>query len=73
MIDKLFLEGLKQENNGHFEEAIMNYENALDEMKKKKYDRHLGDKIIQKLTILNTIVEYKKSLRFTRQQSNGGA
>ena len=67
---KLFFEGLKQENSGNFEEAIMNYENALNEVKKNKFHSHLEGKIVQKLNVLHTIVEYKNSLRFTRQQSN---
>ena len=31
---ELFVEGLRYENDGHFDEAIMNYENALNEVKK---------------------------------------
>jgi hypothetical protein len=63
---ELFVEGLKYENNGHFDEAIMNYENALVEVKKNRFQNSLKNKIIQKLKVLNTIIEYKKNLLFTR-------
>jgi len=63
---ELFVEGLKSENDGHFDEAIMNYENALSEVKKNRFHRDLENKIIQKLKVLNTIIEYKKSMLFTR-------
>jgi len=63
----LFVEGLKDENNGHFEEAVVNYENALNEVKKSKFHKGLEDKIIQKLKVLHTIIEYQHQLGFTRQ------
>ena len=34
---ELFVEGLKYENDGHFDEAIINYENALSEVKKNRF------------------------------------
>jgi len=64
---ELFVEGLKYENSGHFEEAIINYENALDVVKKNRFQSNMKNKIIQKLKVLNTIIEYKKSLLFTRR------
>ncbi len=63
---ELFVEGLKYENDGHFDEAIINYENALSEVKKNRFHRDLKNKIIQKLRVLHTIIEYKKNIRFTR-------
>lgn len=63
---ELFVEGLKYENNGHFNEAIINYENALAEVKKNRFRNHLKNRIIQKLKVLQTIIEYQKSLQFTR-------
>jgi hypothetical protein len=63
---ELFVEGLKYENNGHFDEAIMNYENALVEVKKNRFQNSLKNRIIQKLKVLHTIIEYKKNIRFTR-------
>ena len=63
---ELFVEGLKYENDGHFDEAIINYENALSEIKKNRFHRDLESKIIQKLKVLHTIIEYKKNFQFTR-------
>ena len=63
---ELFVEGLKYENSGYFEEAILNYDNALTEIKKDRFHGKLKNKIIQKLKVLHTIIEYKKSLLFTR-------
>jgi hypothetical protein len=62
----LFFEGLKYENNGYFEEAVVNYENALDEVKKKKFHSDLEGTIIQKLKVLHTIIEYQNGLSYTR-------
>jgi hypothetical protein len=62
----LFAEGLKYENDGHYDEALINYENALTEVKKNRFHNNLENKIIQKLKILRTIIEYKKNVGFTR-------
>ena len=64
---ELFSEGLKNENDGHFDEAIINYENALNEVKKNRFHRDLENKIIQKLKVLYTVSEYKKNIQFTRK------
>jgi len=64
---ELFVEGLKYENDGHFDEAIMNYENALNEVKKNRSHRDLENKIIQKLKVLYTVSEYKKNIQFTHK------
>jgi len=63
---ELFVEGLRYENNGHFDEAIINYENALSEVKKNRFQEDLENKIIQKLKVLHTIIEYQKNFGFAR-------
>jgi hypothetical protein len=63
---ELFVEGLRFENDGHFDEAIMNYENALSEVKKNRFHRDLEIRIIQKLKVLHTISEYRKNIQFIR-------
>ena len=63
---ELFIEGLKYENDGHFDEAIMNYKNALLEAKKNRFQEDLENKIIQKLKVLNTIIEYQRNFGFAR-------
>lgn len=63
---ELFVEGLKYENDGHFDEAIINYENALSEVGKNRFHHDLKNKIIQKIKVLRTIIEYKKNIQFIR-------
>lgn len=63
---ELFVEGLKYENDGHFDEAIINYENALSEVKKSSVHRELRDRIIQKLKVLHLTIEYKNNFQLTR-------
>ena len=63
---ELFVEGLRYENDGHFDEAIINYENALSEVKKNRFHRSLENRIIQKLKVLHTISEYRKNIQFIR-------
>jgi len=64
---KLFMEAQKNENDGHFEEAVITYESALDEVKKFRFHGNLKNKIIGKLKVLNTAIAYKNNLRFVRQ------
>jgi hypothetical protein len=63
---ELFVEGLRYENDGHFDEAIINYENALSEVKKNRFRGDLKGKIIHKLKVLHTIIEYRKNIQFIR-------
>ena len=63
---ELFVEGLRFENDGHFDEAILNYENALSEVKKNRVHSDLENRIIQKLKVLHTISEYRKNTQFIR-------
>jgi hypothetical protein len=56
---KLFNEALKKENDGRFEEAQLGYQSALEEVKTKRFQSSkLKSKIIEKLKILNTVIEY---------------
>ena len=64
---ELFVKALRNENSGHFEEAIVIYESALSEVKKIRFNRNLKLKIIEKLKILHTLIEYKNGVRFIRQ------
>ena len=61
-----FIEARKNENEGHFEEAIMNYENGLSEVNKTRFHNNMKNKIIAKLKVLHTMIEYKNSLLFIR-------
>ena len=63
---RLFIEAQKNENDGHFEEAVITYESALDEAKKVRFHGSLKNKIIDKIKVLHTAINYKNNLRFTR-------
>ena len=64
---RLFIEAQKNENDGHFEEAVTTYESALDEVRKFRFHGSLKNKIIDKLKVLHTAIEYKNNLHFVRQ------
>ena len=63
---RLFSEALKDENNGHLEEAVITYQNALDEVKKVRFHNRLETKIVAKLKVLNTVIAYTNNSHFTR-------
>ncbi|MFL5746343.1 MAG: hypothetical protein ACJ751_16830 [Niastella sp.] len=61
---ELFARALQDENSGHFKEAIITYESALDEVKKIKFNTTLKKKIIEKIKLMHTVIEYQNSHRF---------
>ena len=63
---ELFARALKNENSGHYEEAVVIYENALNEVKKNRFHSSLENKIIEKLKVLHTCIEYKNDHRSIR-------
>jgi len=64
---ELFVEALKNENDGHFEAAVITYETALVEVKKSKFrSNNLKNKIVAKLKVLHTTIEYNNNARFIR-------
>ena len=64
---ELFVKGLSNENNGNFEEAVVNYECALQEVKKIRFHNNLKNKIIEKLKVLHTFIEYKNNMTIKRE------
>ena len=64
---RLFIEAQKNENNGHFEEAVITYESALDEVKKFRFHDNLKNKIISRLKVLHSAIEYKNNFQLIRQ------
>jgi len=67
ILEKLFIEAIKNENSGDFEAAIISYENALNEVKKGKlHDSDLENKIMGKIKVLHTAIDYKNNLQYTR-------
>lgn len=68
--DELFRKGLKNENNGNYDEAIMVYEQALKEAERTKWHHGLKVKLIEKLNVLRTVSSYQKSQDFIRQNGS---
>jgi len=62
----LYTEALRDENTGHFEAAVTAYETALFECKKIRFQGDFRNKIIAKVKLLHTIIEYNNSSRFVR-------
>ncbi|HLY72282.1 MAG TPA: hypothetical protein VKR53_21265 [Puia sp.] len=63
---ELFIEGLRNENTGQFEQAVIIYESALSEFRKIRFHGSLKNKIIEKIKLLHLIIEYKKNSVFIR-------
>jgi hypothetical protein len=62
----LYVKALRDENDGHFEEAIAAYETALVQCRKIRFQGVFRNKIIGKVKLLHTIIEYNNSIRFIR-------
>lgn len=62
----LFNEGLKQENIGHFHEAIIIYERVLNQLSKSNSKRKFKAKIVDKIKVLHTVIEYENYFRTKR-------
>lgn len=60
---KLYNEGLKRENEGHYNLALDSYEEALHEINKRKVNSSLGRRISQKIKILQTTINYEKNFQ----------
>jgi hypothetical protein len=56
---ELYMEGIRNENNGLYKRALNNYEEALTEIRKNKIPNKLGKKINDKIKMLHTIIEYE--------------
>lgn len=58
---RLYSEGMRHENAGDYDLAIHNYEDALNEIVKRKQDKEFASKIVQKIKILRTTIDYEKN------------
>lgn len=63
---RLFAEALKNENSGQFAEALITYQSALEEVRKVRFHGYLENRIVEKLKVLNTVIEYTHNNRFAR-------
>ena len=55
----LYAEGVKNENDGFFEAALENYNNALVEVGKYKFHEKMKEQIIEKMKVLKSAIEYE--------------
>lgn len=61
---ELFAEALRNENDGLYEAAVLNYEQALLEQEKLRFkDARLTASIHEKLKVLHTIISYNNSFQ----------
>ena len=58
---QLYSEGMRHENAGDYDLAIHDYEDALNEIVKHKQDKEFANKIVQKIKILRTTIDYEKN------------
>ena len=66
---KLFAEGLRNENSGFFETALLNYQRALSEVNKSLLTgSHFKTTIIEKLKVLHTVIQYKNGFNSGTQE-----
>ena len=63
---ELFVKALENENSGNFEQALIAYEGALNEVNKIRFHRNFKHKIIEKIKLLHTLIEYKNSFHVVR-------
>jgi hypothetical protein len=61
--DKLYMEGIHNENEGNYGLALLNYEDALKEIQKHKPDKKFYKKITEKIKVLKTMVDYEKNFQ----------
>ena len=57
---RLFYIALKSENNSHFIQAIDEYETALEEIKRTGNNAQLRIRIMEKIKLLNTVLQYQR-------------
>lgn len=58
---KLFYTALKYENEGRYEAAIAGYEQALSEAKKRRHSKDQQNKIVDKIMLLQTVMQYENN------------
>ena len=62
----LFAEALKSENDGFYEEAATAYETALNKIGNIRFHRDLRNKIVERVKVLHTLIEYNNRFHSIR-------
>jgi len=64
---ELYSEGVRNENEGRYNLALHNYEDALSEIRKLKVDNKFGEKIAERMKILRSTIDYEKNFQTSRE------
>ena len=64
---ELYSEGVRNENEGRYTLALRNYEDALSEIRKLRLSKKFGLKIVQRIKVLRTIINYEKIFQTERK------
>ena len=60
--ERMFSEALQYENDGLFKKAELGYRSAMEAVKRKKLQSSkLKNRILMKIKLLNTVIEYNRS------------
>jgi hypothetical protein len=62
----LYSEAVVHENEGHYDIALHQYEDALSVIRKKKPNDELDQKITQRIKILRATIDYEKNFQKVR-------
>jgi hypothetical protein len=60
---ELYSQGVRNENDGQYNLALHNYEDALNEIRKHATNDKFGEKIAQRIKILRTTIDYEKNFQ----------
>jgi len=63
----LYAQALRDENSGRYEEAITGYEVILTQCSRIRFQRAFKNKIIRKVKLLHSIVNYNNSFKAGRR------
>ncbi len=66
----LYAEGVRNENNGNYEQALHNYEDALSEIRKLRLNDKFSIKITERIKILRTTIEYENNFQVRHSALN---
>lgn len=64
---ELYSEGVRNENDGQYEQALHNYEDALNEIRKLRLSKRFGTKIVARIKVMRTLINYEKGFQRSRQ------
>ena len=63
---ELYSEGVRNENEGNYALALHNYEDALSEIRKLRLSKKFGQKIVERIKVLRTIIKYEQIFQTDR-------